>query len=256
LKTKWKYLTAAFCLAVIVGVSIIYCIKNSNGQESSIVEVKSPSQYAQNDQKEVVIGAEVDEQDNALETVLSTQASSAGGDRIENKDLEIFKIGLGQLGFDNLSSHAQNSDAAAGKTEISGIASGGIDIAGAGIETGTAPVKGTGAAAETPAGISTQEESTAVVQTLKGYIIDKCCLTDPGPEDDTIDCLLMDSCRASGYGLAIKNGSGYIWYEFDKVGKDRAFAILKATTKYKKISVTVKGTVVNAILHVSEINEG
>lgn len=254
---KRKYLTAAFCLTVIVGVTFIYCINNSNGPENSITEVA----------------------DKELARVLAAQLSSVGGDGIENTDLEISVTGLDANSLDELSNPIQNIELAAGaangieSSEIVGGGSGASVGTGesTGVETGInnkAGSRETGSGAEiisstetvskiptvTVKGSSTQEESAAV-QTFNGYIIDKCCLTDPGPELDTIDCLLMDSCRASGYGLAIKNGNGYSWYEFDNIGKNRAFAILKITTKYKKISVTVKGTLVNTILYVSEMKE-
>ena len=94
-----------------------------------------------------------------------------------------------------------------------------------------------------------------------GYLIDRCCFEDPGPEEDTWDCLLMDSCRASGYGLAIPSDSagnvnGYIWYEFDDPGQELAYQTILNSNKWVQISVKVTGTLKDGIIEVKTMKEG
>ena len=92
-------------------------------------------------------------------------------------------------------------------------------------------------------------------QGFNGYIIDKDCSEIPGPEEDTIDCLLMDDCRKSGYGLAVKSNEGYRWYAFDAQGQELVYKILRNTEKYRKISVAVSGILENDIIKVSTMVE-
>ena len=105
-----------------------------------------------------------------------------------------------------------------------------------------------------------QTQGTASgVQEFWGYVIDRCCFEIPGPEEDTWDCLLMDSCRDSGYGLALPNDSapnGYIWYAFDEKGQDLAFDAILNSNKWVKISLKVTGTLENDIIHVKTLKEG
>ena len=98
-----------------------------------------------------------------------------------------------------------------------------------------------------------------MVQEFWGYVIDICCFEIPGPEEDTWDCLLMDSCRDSGYGLAIPDSSapnGYIWYAFDEKGQQLAFDAILGSNKWTKISLKVTGTLENNIIHVKTLKEG
>ena len=91
---------------------------------------------------------------------------------------------------------------------------------------------------------------------FRGIVIDKCCLDDPGPEEDTWDCLLMDSCRDSGYGLAIPNGSGgYDWIPFDAKGQDMAFQCIYKSSRYTKITLEVTGILENGIIQVHSMKE-
>ena len=91
---------------------------------------------------------------------------------------------------------------------------------------------------------------------FRGIVIDKCCLDDPGPEEDTWDCLLMDSCRDSGYGLAIPNGNGgYDWIPFDAKGQDMAFQCIYKSSRYTKITLEVTGILENGVIQVHSMKE-
>ncbi|OJU16252.1 MAG: hypothetical protein BGN88_00120 [Clostridiales bacterium 43-6] len=64
-----------------------------------------------------------------------------------------------------------------------------------------------------------QASQTPKTVTLSGYIIDEDCFTSPGyhdPSKETRGCLLMPSCAAGGYGLAVKQADGsFVFYYFD-----------------------------------------
>lgn len=110
-----------------------------------------------------------------------------------------------------------------------------------------------------PTAATDPQTGEPVEQEFWGYVIDKCCFEIPGPEEDTWDCLLMDSCRDSGYGLAIPDSSspnGYIWYAFDEKGQDLAFDVILNSNKWVKISLKVTGTLENNIIHVKTMKEG
>ena len=110
-----------------------------------------------------------------------------------------------------------------------------------------------------PTAATDPQTGEPVVQEFWGYVIDKCCFEIPGPEEDTWDCLLMDSCRDSGYGLAIPDSSapnGYIWYAFDEKGQELAFDAILGSNKWVKISLKVTGTLENNIIHVNTMKEG
>ena len=97
------------------------------------------------------------------------------------------------------------------------------------------------------------------VQEFWGYVIDICCFEIPGPEEDTWDCLLMDSCRDSGYGLAIPDSNapnGYTWFAFDEKGQELAFDAILNSNKWVKISLKVTGILENNIIKVQTLKEG
>ena len=110
-----------------------------------------------------------------------------------------------------------------------------------------------------PTAATDPQTGEPVVQEFWGYVIDICCFEIPGPEEDTWDCLLMDSCRDSGYGLAIPDSNapnGYIWYAFDEKGQQLAFDAILGSNKWTKISLKVTGTLENNIIHVKTLKEG
>lgn len=89
-----------------------------------------------------------------------------------------------------------------------------------------------------------------------GVIQDKCCFGKVETALDTITCLRMDSCKASGYGLVIKNSEGKNQlYIFDDAGQKLAYEILSKTTKNSSITVVVNGVLDGEILKVTSIEE-
>lgn len=92
--------------------------------------------------------------------------------------------------------------------------------------------------------------------TFNGYIIDKHCFGMKDASEETKMCLTMESCKASGYGVAVKQADGkYKFYKFDDKGQQLATDVLGKTTKEKGISVAVKGTEDGESIKVSTITE-
>ncbi len=103
---------------------------------------------------------------------------------------------------------------------------------------------------------STVESATVpvdkeVLQNFSGYFIDQdCFIAYENPWEDNKDCLLMESCAASGYGIAIKKNDGnYQFYYFDgnfapnkSAGQIEAAKLINDTTKTDHIYIEVTGT--------------
>jgi hypothetical protein len=79
------------------------------------------------------------------------------------------------------------------------------------------------------------------------------------PEKHTVACLQKPSCRASGYGLIIRNTKTgrYNFYKFDKKGDELAIKLLEKTKKTDNMKIKVKGTIdtKKMILKVKSIEE-
>ncbi len=96
-----------------------------------------------------------------------------------------------------------------------------------------------------------QAQATAVA----GYLVDVKCGTtranDAGfPAAHTKDCLLMDACMKSGYGVMTADKK---LIKFDAASNKKALAFIKATEKDKEWKVTVKGTVKDGVMAVESI---
>ena len=79
------------------------------------------------------------------------------------------------------------------------------------------------------------------------------------PEKHTVACLKKPSCRASGYGLIIRNKKTgrYDFYKFNKKGDELAIKLLEKTKKTDNMKIKVIGTVDpdGKILKVTNIEE-
>ena len=95
----------------------------------------------------------------------------------------------------------------------------------------------------------------APAQTVTGYLVDVKCATsranDAGfPAEHTKDCMLMDACMKSGYGVMTADKK---LIKFDAAGNKKALALLKATNRDKEWKVTVTGTMKDNVLTVDTI---
>jgi hypothetical protein len=79
------------------------------------------------------------------------------------------------------------------------------------------------------------------------------------PEKHTVACLKKPSCRASGYGLIIRNKKTgrYNFYKFDEKGDELAIKLLETTKKTDNLKIKVTGTIEpkGMILKVTSIEE-
>lgn len=95
----------------------------------------------------------------------------------------------------------------------------------------------------------------AQAQTVTGYLVDVRCATaranDAGfPAEHTKECMLMDACMKSGYGVTTADKK---LIKFDVAGNKMALDLLKKTQKDKDWKVTVKGTMKDGVLAVEFI---
>ncbi len=88
--------------------------------------------------------------------------------------------------------------------------------------------------------------------TVKGILMDKSCGVDMKMDAKTHDkdCLQMDDCVKSGYGVVTPDGKFVV---FDAKGNKDAAAWIKTTKQKTNIQVTVTGTMDKNVLKVSEI---
>ena len=103
---------------------------------------------------------------------------------------------------------------------------------------------------------------------LEQYLFDVDCakkaIADDGtvlrtfPENHTVACLKKPSCRASGYGLIIRNKKTgrYNFFKFDEKGDELARKLLETTNKTDNMRVKVRGTIdKRMIIKVNNIEE-
>lgn len=104
--------------------------------------------------------------------------------------------------------------------------------------------------------VSEKDEASKAEQVIEGVLIDKHCFQYGEPETDSVECLKMKACEASGYGVAVKQSNGkYIFYQFDDKGHKIAKKILQSTSKENNIVVIAKGEVAGDIIQISELTE-
>lgn len=97
---------------------------------------------------------------------------------------------------------------------------------------------------------------TAAEVDITGVLIDKHCFAFREPEKDTVHCLKMKGCEASGYGVAVKQeDESYIFYKFDAKGHEIAKDILNTTTKERNVVVAAKGVINNETIKIIELIE-
>ena len=110
--------------------------------------------------------------------------------------------------------------------------------------------------AVTPTPASLALPDSAAAKSYEGLIIDKHCFPLGNPEQDTLLCLKMETCAASGYGLAVKRTDGT--WSFTLFGADSqksAATILEKTTKKSNVTVTATGTVKTGVLSLTGLVE-
>ena len=99
-------------------------------------------------------------------------------------------------------------------------------------------------------------ESQLVYETFSGILIDADCADFDDPPAHDLPCMLMDTCRASGYGLDVQQADGrWIFIPFDENGQNLAWEYLLHTTRMDNLYVEVTGTLTDGIIAVQTLTE-
>lgn len=93
-------------------------------------------------------------------------------------------------------------------------------------------------------------------ETFTGILMDECCSDVDDPSAHDLPCMLMDTCRASGYGLDIQQPDGsWRFVPFDENGQNLAWEYLHHTTRMDNLFVTVKGTLTDGVISVFDLEK-
>ena len=99
-------------------------------------------------------------------------------------------------------------------------------------------------------------EETVNYEVFNGILIDDDCSDFESPPEHDLPCMLMDSCRASGYGIDIQLEDGsWKFYMFDEKGQELSWDYLTHTKRMNKLYVTVTGILENDIIYVEKLEE-
>ena len=99
-------------------------------------------------------------------------------------------------------------------------------------------------------------ESQPVYETFSGILIDADCADFDDPPVHDLPCMLMDTCRASGYGLDVQQADGtWTFIPFDENGQNLAWDYLLHTTRMDNLHVEVTGTLTDGIIAVQTLTE-
>ena len=103
---------------------------------------------------------------------------------------------------------------------------------------------------------SAEEVTELPYEQFTGILIDEDCSDFDDPPAHDLPCMLMDSCRASGYGLDIQESDGsWHFYLFDTNGQDITFNYLISTQRMDNLYVTVTGVLADNTITVINIEE-
>ena len=111
---------------------------------------------------------------------------------------------------------------------------------------------------ETQTEVKTQKAdvSSGQYDTFFGVLMDECCLDIEDPALHETNCMFMEGCRESGYGLDIQQEDGsWVFYMFDEAGQNLTLEYLEQTERVDGLYVTVTGTMENEVIKVISIEE-
>ncbi|MHB1483783.1 MAG: hypothetical protein ACYCYI_03880 [Saccharofermentanales bacterium] len=106
-------------------------------------------------------------------------------------------------------------------------------------------------------------EANTIEQNLVGYIIDAhCFVKNLVPSIETKECLLIDECAATGYGIAVlQSGTTYKFYFFDGKfapdatgGQSMAHKLINSIIHKDSIIVSVSGSLIRKTIKTSDGN--
>ena len=115
-------------------------------------------------------------------------------------------------------------------------------------------------AANKPAATTSSEKSesndSTEYQTFYGVLMDECCSDIDDPAVHETNCMFMEGCRESGYGLDIQQPDGsWKFYMFDEAGQQQTWDYINTTKRADGLYVTVTGNMENEIIKVKTITE-
>ena len=97
-------------------------------------------------------------------------------------------------------------------------------------------------------------EETVNYEVYNGILIDEDCSDFETPPEHDLPCMLMYSCRASGYGIDIQQDNGsWKFYIFDEKGQQLSWDYLTNTNRMSELYVTVTGKLENGIIYVEKL---
>jgi hypothetical protein len=98
--------------------------------------------------------------------------------------------------------------------------------------------------------VYSQEKKAAQIT---GFLVDNMCVTgkDVKDKEHPVSCALMPKCQKAGYAIVSRDTT----FKLDENGNKLALEILKSTKTKKGLAVSVRGTVVDNLLHVDEMTE-
>ncbi len=103
---------------------------------------------------------------------------------------------------------------------------------------------------------TTVTAETSEYDTFFGVLMDECCSDIDDPTVHETNCMFMDGCRESGYGLDIKQADGsWLFFKFDDKGQQLTWEYINSTERQDGLFVTVTGTLENEIIKVISIEE-
>lgn len=99
-------------------------------------------------------------------------------------------------------------------------------------------------------------EAEEQYDTFYGVLIDWDCSDFEDPPAHDLPCMLMDECRASGYGVDIQQSDGsWVFYMFDERGQELAWDCLLHTARMDGLYVSVTGKWEDNVIKVIGLNE-
>lgn len=102
----------------------------------------------------------------------------------------------------------------------------------------------------------TTDISRGEYDTFFGVLMDECCSDIEDPAFHETNCMFMEGCRESGYGLDIRQEDGsWVFYMFDEAGQQLTLDYLEKTERVDGLYVTVTGTMENEVIKVISIEE-
>ena len=102
----------------------------------------------------------------------------------------------------------------------------------------------------------TTDVSRGEYDTFFGVLMDECCSDIEDPTLHETNCMFMEGCRESGYGLDIRQEDGsWVFYMFDEAGQQLTLDYLEQTERVDGLYVTVTGTMENEVIKVISIEE-